>query len=325
MQSLTTDTETENRTQSVRAHTRPFVSLPSAVGWLCLNARGKSWAGVLKRLGLRWMRPRSTDTETNERTHSVRAHTRPSVSFPSAVGRLVTQVRRPRTIALLACLAVCILLGSAGGDALSSAGAGAPASATACPPLPTLLSQRVAQAPLLDGVVDAVWSEAVTLAVPLTWGRHGQEQALVVQLQSLHTDEAVYFLAQWPDPQPATEPGVLRNRLTLHFDFPAATPDAAEHMCLVACHTAFADADGHLAYLSAETIPPGRTSPLPAAGGWEAGSWRLEWSRPLLVDNGYDVQFDDLQLAYPFFVKVFQWQEGRADPVSADCQLVFQR
>jgi hypothetical protein len=261
------------------------------------------------------------DTEAVKRTDSIRVHRGLFVRFASVVSCLWTQVRAAKALALLACLALCILVASARSDAATPTSSSA---AVKCPPEPTLVSQQVEEPPLVDGVVDAVWSEAAPFAVPLAWGRHGEEQALVVQLQSLHTEEEVYFLAQWPDPRPATEPGVLRNRLTLHFDLPAPAPDASERMCLVACHTAFADATGRLAYLSAETIPPGRTSPLPAAGGWEAGSWRLEWSRPLLVENGYDLQFDDLQQAYPFFVKVFQWQEGRADPVSADCLLAFQ-
>ena len=198
-----------------------------------------------------------------------------------------------------------------------------PATGASCPVLPTLASQHVEQPPQIDGQADDVWADAVPLSIPLTYGRHGDEQALEVTLRSLYVDEAIYFLAEWPGPRPAAEPAAARNRLTLHFDLPAPTPDAADHMCLVACHTAFADETGRLAYLSAETIPPGRTAPLPAAGGWDAGAWRLEWSRPLLIDNFFDLQFEDLEQAYPFFVKVFAWQEGKADPVSPDCLLVF--
>jgi hypothetical protein len=249
----------------------------------------------------------------------------------------LTQNRRLAGAAL-AVMLCCLLLGcsdAAGAQstpAASDAGlAGAtclpvPESATSasCAVMPTLVAQHVERSPLLDGQVDDIWLDAIPLPVPLSWGRHGEEQALQVTLRSLYDDEAIYFLAEWPSPLPSSEPAAVRNRLTLHFDLPAPAPDAAERMCLVACHTAFADERGRLAYISAETIPPGRTSPLPAAGGWDAGTWRLEWSRPLRIDNHFDVQFEDLEQAYPFFVKVFAWQEGRADPVSPDCLLVFQ-
>lgn len=239
---------------------------------------------------------------------------------------------RRLALAVIACMLEWTLLGCVRTGAASmttllrapTSGSASAAAAAACPAQPTLVAQHVRQPPLVDEAVDVAWSVAVPLSVPLTWGRHTAEQALTVELRSLYTDEAIYFLAQWPDPRPATEPGVLRNRLTLHFDLPAPAPDAADHMCLVACHTAFADPSGRLAYLSAETIPPGQTSPLSAAGGWKDGSWQLEWSRPLLVDNHFDLQFQDLEQAYRFFVKVFEWQEGRADPVSADCLLIFQ-
>jgi hypothetical protein len=274
----------------------------------------------------------STDMKADKRTPGVRAcrgrlpvSAQAMVRFGSVVNWRLTAPRNSHVIVVLACLLVGMVLGHAGHGAaeLAPAPASASAAAATSTDVPTLLSRHVAEPPLVDGEVDGVWFKAVPLSVPLTWGRHAEEMALAVRLRSLYTDQAIYFLAQWPEAQPATEPGVMRNRLTLHFDLPAPTPDAAKHMCLVACHTAFADAAGSLAYLSAETIPPGRTSPLPAAGGWHAGVWQLEWSRPLLVDNHFDLQFEDLEQAYRFFVKVFQWQEGRADPVSKDCQLLF--
>ena len=191
--------------------------------------------------------------------------------------------------------------------------------------MPTLVSRRIQQPPVVDGQEDCAWSCAVPLSIPLTLGRHGQQHAMDVELRSLHTDEAIYFWAEWPGEPPGGAEDVIRNRLTLHFDIPAPEPDAADRMCLVSCHTAFADDAGRLAYLSAETIPPGRTAPLPAAGGWSAGAWQVEWRRQLEVDNHYDLQLQDLARSYGFFVKVFRWQEGLPDPVSPDCLLVFER
>lgn len=191
--------------------------------------------------------------------------------------------------------------------------------------VPTLISRRAAQAPVVDGQEDCIWSCAVPVAIPLTWGRHGQDYALDVKLRSLYTEQAVYFLAEWLGEPPDPEQPVVSNRLTLHYDIPEPEFGAADRMCLVACHTAFTDNVGHLVYFSAETIPPGRTDPLSAAGGWNDGVWKLEWSRELLVDNRFDLQFQDLDRTYPFFVKLFAWQEGRPDPASADCSLVFER
>jgi hypothetical protein len=187
-----------------------------------------------------------------------------------------------------------------------------------------LASQRVSVPPLIDGVAERIWSQAAAVTLTLTYGRHGHEVASHVTMRSLYTDQEVYFLAEWPDARPSPEAGAVRNEFTMHFDLPAPDPQAAERMCLVACHTAYADDRGQVVYVSADTIPTGRTLPLAAAGGWTAGTWRLEWSRPLVTDNGFDVQFDDLRRSYPFFVKLFRWQERQADPVSADVLLVFQ-
>ncbi|KPL17994.1 MAG: hypothetical protein AMJ93_14330 [Anaerolineae bacterium SM23_84] len=191
--------------------------------------------------------------------------------------------------------------------------------------VPTLISRRAGQAPVVDGQEDCIWSCAVPLAIPLTWGRHGEDYALDVKLRSLYTEQAVYFLAEWLGDPPDPEQPVVSSRLTLHYDIPQPEFGAADRMCLVACHTAFTDNVGRLVYFSAQTIPPGRTDPLSAAGGWDDGVWKLEWSRELLVDNRFDLQFQDLDRSYPFFVKLFAWQEGRPDPASADCSLVFER
>jgi hypothetical protein len=223
-------------------------------------------------------------------------------------------VRKGVTGAASACMLLLALLRYGG------AGMAQPARAA-----PTLVSRRAAQPPVVDGQEDCMWSCAVPLSIPLTLGRHGQQHAVDVELRSLYTDEAIYFLAEWPAERSGDEQAVVRNQLTIHFDSPEPEPGAADRMCLVACHTAFADNAGRLAYLSAETIPPGRTDPLPAAGGWNAGVWRMEWSRELVVDNRFDLQFQDLEQSYRFFVKVFRWEEGQPDPVSADCLLVFER
>jgi hypothetical protein len=200
-----------------------------------------------------------------------------------------------------------------------------PAMAQASTDAPVLISRRVGEAPVVDGQEDCIWSCAMPLAIPLTWGRHGQDYAVDVKLRSLYTEHAVYFLAEWLGDPPDLEQPVVSNRLTLHYDIPEPEFGAADRMCLVACHTAFTDNVGRLVYFSAETIPPGRTDPLSAAGGWDCGVWTLEWSRELLVDNRFDLQFQDLGRSYPFFVKLFAWQEGRPDPASADCSLVFER
>jgi hypothetical protein len=49
----------------------------------------------------------------------------------------------------------------------------------------------------------------------------------------------------------------------------------------------------------------------------------VAWSRPLISANAYDLQFDDLSAAYPFFVKVFMRTDGQPDPVSEPQALVF--
>jgi hypothetical protein len=185
-----------------------------------------------------------------------------------------------------------------------------------------LVSRRVASPPVIDGEVDAVWANSVPLRLPLTWGWGGTEHALDVELQALHTDEAVYFLAQWPGEPPSGEEDTVFNKLTVHWRIPE--PAMGRLDCNVACHTAFADGQGRFVYANAETIPQGGSEALPAAGGWRAGTWTLEWSRPLVNGNPFDLQFAELDRAYLFFVKVFERVEGRPDPVSERHLLVFQ-
>ncbi|MBN1401800.1 MAG: hypothetical protein JXA74_13230 [Anaerolineae bacterium] len=186
-----------------------------------------------------------------------------------------------------------------------------------------LISRRVEQPPEVDGIVDSLWASVEPLHACMTMGRDSLECAFDVELRSVYTDNDVYFLAEWRDVAPTHTGGTIHNKLTLHFDLPEPWPGARDVTCLVACHTGFVNDQGQVVYVSAETIPPGRTDPLPAAGQWQDGTWRLEWVRPLMQTNGFDVQFDDPDGQYPFFVKVFEWREGHPDPTSHDYVLVF--
>jgi hypothetical protein len=185
-----------------------------------------------------------------------------------------------------------------------------------------LVSRRVASPPVIDGQADAVWEASVPLRLPLTWGWGGTEHALDVELRALHTDEAVYFLARWPGEEPSGEADTVFNTLTVHWRIPEAAATRLD--CNVACHTAFADGQGRFAYANAETIPHGGSEALLAAGGWHDGTWTLEWSRPLINGNPFDLQFTDLDQTYVFLLKVFERVEGRPDPVSARYGLGFQ-
>ena len=189
----------------------------------------------------------------------------------------------------------------------------------------TLVSVQIEEPPVVDGREDAMWGSAVPLQVALTWGRTGIEHAYDLELSSLHDESTVYFLARWPGSPPDDPENTARNKLTAHFDIPEPYPGARDFTCLVACHTAFADERGRIIHMSAETIPPGRTDSLPAAGQSSDGWWQLEWSRPLVQINAFDLQFTDLDATYTFFIKVFEGQDGRADPVSGDLRLVFER
>jgi hypothetical protein len=199
----------------------------------------------------------------------------------------------------------------------------ASATAAQAPAPERLISQWTTSPPTVDGAVDDAWAGAEPLRASLTWGIHGTEHALDVELRALHTGQAIYFLAQWPGRPPSGEVDTTANRLTLHWRIPDA---AARHLdCDIACHTAFADGSGRFVYANAETIPQGGSEALPAAGRWEDGVWTLEWSRPLLDSNPFDLQFDDLDARYTFMVKVFEGIEGRPDPVSERHTLVFER
>jgi hypothetical protein len=189
-----------------------------------------------------------------------------------------------------------------------------------------LVSQRTGSPPAVDGQVEALWETAAPLRVPLTWGAEGTEHALDVELRALHDEQTLYLLAQWPGEAPAGDLDAVYNQFTVHWRIPE--PDAARLDCNVACHTVFADGRGRVAYANAETIPHGGSETLQVAGGWQAGgshtgAWTLEWSRPLVSGNPFDLQLDDRDRAYTFMVKIFARIEGRPDPISKPHPLVF--
>jgi hypothetical protein len=186
-----------------------------------------------------------------------------------------------------------------------------------------LLVRRTPTPPPLDGGLTGSWQVATPLLLALSWGIRGSAHAFDLELRALYDDSSVYLLARWQDTAPAMGNGATANKITMHWSIPQAglvPPD-----CAVACHTAYVRSDGSLAYVNSETIPQGPNELLPSGGGWQAGMWALAWSRPLLDDNPFDLQFDDLSRPYIFFVKVFEGRPGRADAVSDRHQLRFQR
>lgn len=185
--------------------------------------------------------------------------------------------------------------------------------------------------PTMDGAVEAAWDRAPSLLARLHYGLHGDEPAETVELRSLHDAESVYFLARWPAEAPGGEPGVWRNLLTIHWRLVDAGQVSGESTgseglaCTVGCHTATAASDGQLIGMRSETIPPGLDQDLPAGGGWSAGEWLVEWSRPKVSENPYDQDLTDPAQGYRFFVKLFLGLEGRPDPVSNVHELRFDR
>ena len=191
-----------------------------------------------------------------------------------------------------------------------------------------LLSLCVARPPTGDDARDSVWGSASLLQIPLHRGRDSRESAFSLDLRSVHTAERVYFQASWPEQRPEAssqeEAQTVRNKLILHYELAEPWQGASDLMCLVSCHTAFVDDTGRVLFVAAETIPPGQTDPLPACGGWDAGRWWVQWSRPLVSANPFDLQFQDLSGEHPFFVKIIEGLEGRADPVSKTYLLVLE-
>ena len=186
----------------------------------------------------------------------------------------------------------------------------------------SLRSAAIQTALVMDGRVEAAWAQAPILAVPLHYGLHGDEPAGMLELRSLHDAERVYFLARWAAPSPGDEPDVWRNLATVHWRLVDPGLVSGESTgsqglaCTVGCHTATASGAGQLVGIRSETIPPGLNEDLAAGGGWAAGEWLLEWSRPRVSASPYDQNLDDLDQRYPFFVKLFLGLPGRPDAVS---------
>jgi len=190
-----------------------------------------------------------------------------------------------------------------------------------------LRARRVSDLPTIDGQLDAVWATAQPLRLTLRKrGTDGERTSdtMNMELRAVHDQEAIYFAAQWTGGAPSGDEGVIGNKLTVHWRIPETEAARRRLDCNVVCHTAFADDRGRLAYANAETIPSGGSETLSAAGGWQAGIWTIEWGRPLLSANPYDLQFQDLERSYLFFVKLFGEGAGHPDFVSDRNHLVFQ-
>ena len=187
-------------------------------------------------------------------------------------------------------------------------------------PLDWLVSHRTDSPPAIDGRIEEAWMAAEPLLVRMTWGQ-STERAWDVELRSLHTAQSIYWVARWPGAPPSEQESAVLNKLSLHWSIPG--PAAQGLSCMVVCHTASADEEGRFIYANTETIPQGGSEVLPAAGGWQDGTWTLEWSRPLSSSNPFDIQFDDPAQVYPFRLKIFEHVLDRPDPVSQQHALVF--
>jgi len=181
-----------------------------------------------------------------------------------------------------------------------------------------LRAMRVDQPPQIDGELEPAWESAPPLNMSMTWGTGGDESAYSVEMRALYDSDSLYLLARWPDAKPRRQDADI-NKLTVHWRIEAG----AIH-CAVACHTAYVAGDLTVRALNSETIPQGTGEMLPVAGGWEDGEWIVEWSRPLTMANAYDLQFANLQVPYPFLVKVFEFIPDQPDPVSPMAELLFQ-
>ena len=184
---------------------------------------------------------------------------------------------------------------------------------------PVLAAHLVDAPPVIDGQVESVWEAVPPTTVLLTTRDNDASAATEATLRAVYDAQNLYLLARWPEPNPVPGTGDV-NKLTVHWQI---VPTFIH--CSVACHTAYVDASSRsLRTVNAETIPQAGSEALPAAGAWNDGEWTLEWSRPLLSDNPYDLQFADLGIDYPFRVKVFEHQTDQPDPMSDTVLLRFQ-
>ncbi len=187
-----------------------------------------------------------------------------------------------------------------------------------------LEARRVGNPPQLDSATDAAWRCARPLRVALGRDEDTLEghAAWEVELRAVYTEDTLFLLARWAGESPTGAADTTFNRLTVHWTIPALAGGPAP-ACNVACHTAYVDGQGGVAYMHSETIPQGGQDALPAAGGWVKDHWSIAWSRPLVSANPYDLQFSDLDAEYLFFVKVFAQAANRPDPISEPYVLVF--
>src|SRR3970282_1504881 len=65
---------------------------------------------------------------------------------------------------------------------------------------PELVAVKVATPPVLDGEVDAVWSQAREVVVAVTGGANLPHGRTTVRLKALYSRDTVYFLMTWADP-----------------------------------------------------------------------------------------------------------------------------
>lgn len=86
-------------------------------------------------------------------------------------------------------------------------------------------STYVEKAPMVDGEVDEVWSQAKTLTVHVREALGG-DHPRPVELRALHTGDTLYVLARWPDATPSRmrDPFVW-NAETKQYDRPSRPDD----------------------------------------------------------------------------------------------------
>ena len=68
----------------------------------------------------------------------------------------------------------------------------------AIPSVGNLTSVKVATAPVIDGLPEAIWDQATAMTINISGGAN--TGAHTVTLKSIYTNDSVYFLAKWNDP-----------------------------------------------------------------------------------------------------------------------------